>query len=218
MHLVDHAHEVLRLATTLPGGGADAAAVRVKCEAALADFAASAARAGCAVDGVDAARFALVALIDERVMAPGSPLRLAWLDQPLQLTMFACASAGEEFYRRLERWRRPRRAEEADVLEVFQICLALGFRGMMVGDAAESARRLLAEQTAGEVLAVRPIPEHGLSPRWQPQPQQSGGQDAGGTRAAWLVPAAALAAVLLVWLAGWLWVGAAAEGVLAELR
>lgn len=219
MRLIDHAVEALRIATTLPGGTADPAVLRQRCEAALGDFAANATRAGHAADGIEAARFALVALIDERAMAPGSPVRQAWLDQPLQLLLFECASAGEEFYQRLERWRRPRAEPEADVLEVFQTCLALGFRGMMAGDAAEPGRRQLAEQTATEVLAMRQLPEQGLSPHWLPSaaaPQTA--VEAEGPTRLWLVPLLAGAAVLVLWLLCRAWVGSASDAIIAELR
>ncbi len=220
MHLVDHALEALRIATTLPGGTADPTVLRLRCEAALNEFAAGAARTGHEAEGIEAARFALVALIDERAMAPGCPLRQAWLDQPLQLSLFSCASAGEEFYRRLERWRRPRRPADGDVLEVFQTCLALGFRGMMVGDAAEAGRRQLAEQTAAEVLSVRQLPEHGLSPHWLPSVPAgvAGGLPSAAGRRLWLVPVAAVAAIAVVWLLCWMWVAGAASAVLSELR
>lgn len=216
MHLVDHALEALRVATALPGGSDDPAVLRTRCEAALADFAANAARSGHDAEGIEAARFALVALIDERAMAPGSAVRLAWLDQPLQLSLFNCASAGEEFYRRLERWRRPRRAAEADVLEVFQTCLALGYRGMLAGDAAEAGRRQLAEQTAAEVLSVRDLPSDGLSPQWLPQPTD--GAEAPAGRGRWLVPLLSVGALAAVWLLTWLWTSGAAAAVQAELR
>lgn len=219
MRLIDHALEAIRIATTLPGGSADPAALRARCETALSDFAAAAARAGAEADAIDAARFALVALIDERAMAPGSPVRQEWLDRPLQLALFDCAAAGEEFYTRLERWRRPRREADADALEVFQTCLALGFRGMMAGEAAEAGRRQLAEQLAVEVLATRHLPEHGLSPRWLP-PAAAPGAASGARplRRLWLAPLACAVAVLLAWLAAHLWVSAAADAVLAELR
>lgn len=218
MHLVDHAIEALRIATTLPGGTADPAVLRTRCEAALADFAAGAARTGHEAEGIEAARFALVALIDERAMAPGCPVRQAWLDQPLQLTLFSCASAGEEFYRRLERWRRPRRPADADVLEVFQTCLALGFRGMMAGDAAEAGRRQLAEQTAAEVLSARQLPEQGLSPHWLPPSEGAAPSSAPIGRRLWLLPLAAVAGLAAVWWLAWLWTSSAAGAVLTELR
>ena len=218
MHLVDHAIEALRIATTLPGGTADPAVLRTRCETALADFAAGAARTGHEGEGIEAARFALVALIDERAMAQGCPVRQAWLDLPLQLSLFSCASAGEEFYLRLERWRRPRRPADADVLEVFQTCLALGFRGMMVGEAAEAGRRQLAEQTAAEVLSARQLPEHGLSPRWLPQAVSDPETVAATGHRLWQVPLVAIAALIVIWLLTWLWIANAAGGVLSELR
>lgn len=216
--LIDHAVEAIRLAAAMPGeaGGTDAAAVRQRCVAALADFAAAAAHAGHEAEAVDDARFALVALIDERAMVAGSPLRQAWLDRPLQLALFDCTSAGEEFFRRLERWRRPRTPAEADVLEVFQACLALGFRGMLAGEAAEPGRRQLAEQAALEVLSRRELPDGSLSPAGLPAaPAAVAGA---GTRRLWLVPLAAAAAVVLAALAGQAWIAAAAGRLAAELR
>lgn len=220
MPLIDHALEPLRIATALPGGTADPAVLRQRCEAALSDFAANAARAGHGAEGIEAARFALVALIDERAMAPGSPVRQVWLDQPLQLLLFECSSAGQEFYSRLERWRRPRAVPEADVLEVFQTCLALGFRGMMAGDGAEAARRQLAEQTAAEVLAMRTLPEQGLSPHWLPAATAGPAAEvqAEARTRLWLVPLAACLGLAAVWLLARLWVGAAGDAVVAELR
>lgn len=219
MRLIDHAVDALRIATTLPGGSADPLVLRQRSEAALREFAAAAAQAGHAAEGIEAARFALVALIDERAMAPGCPVRQAWLDQPLQLLLFECSSAGEAFYQRLERWRRPRSEGEADVLEVYQACLALGFRGMMAAETSDHARRQLAEQTAAEVVAVRRPPEHGLSPRGLPQPaaepEASAGQPA---RRLWLVPVLALAGIAVCWLLCRLWISAAGSAVQAELR
>jgi type IV/VI secretion system ImpK/VasF family protein len=215
--LVDHALESLRIATALPGGvGGDPAVLRARCEAALSEFAALATRAGHEAEGIEAARFALVALIDERAMAPGSPVRGEWLDRPLQLTLFECCSGGEEFYRRLERWRRPRRPQDADVLEVFQTCLALGFRGRMAGEAQTAARRQLAEQTAAEVLEQRTLPQDGLSPAWRPAPSTATSQPQ--RRRVWLIPVVACAALLVVWLASHAVVAAAGSRLVAELR
>jgi type IV/VI secretion system ImpK/VasF family protein len=170
MPLLDHALEALRLAASLPGGVADAGVLRQRAGVALSDFAARAARAGAAPDAVEAARFAVVALIDERAMAPGSPWRLEWLDRPLQLELCGCASAGEEFYRRLEAWRRPRDAAAAEVVEVHLACLALGFRGRLVGEAEAAERVQLMERLAGEVVETRRPPADGLVPQWRPPP------------------------------------------------
>ncbi len=220
MRLVDHATEALRIATTLPGGTADPIVLRNRCESALSDFAAAAARAGHPGEGIDAARFALVALIDERAMAPGSAVRQDWLDLPLQLRLFECSSAGEEFYRRIERWRRPRNEADADVLEVYQTCLALGFRGMMVGEAHEAARRQLAEQTATEVRGQRQLPEDGLSPHWRPSTAEADPhleERRAGLRI-WLIPGIAICMVLVVWLLTNLWLSGLAGETVAELQ
>ena len=44
------------------------------------------------------AKFALVALIDEIVMSSPWPIQGAWAREPMQLTLFRTANAGEEFF------------------------------------------------------------------------------------------------------------------------
>lgn len=212
--LADLAVDAIRLASGV-AGEADAAALRQRSQGVLEAFTAEATRLGHDSAAIDDARYALVALIDERALAPSSAVRSAWLDRPLQLALYDSFAAGEEFYRRLERWRRPRRAVDAEVLEVFHACLALGFQGMHAGEAGSAARRQLLESCAGEVLALRrpaaPAPTTsalrlaGDPWRWHGVP-------------VWTVPLACAAVAALLWLLGRWWVAAAADRLVAELR
>lgn len=211
--LADLAVEAVRVAAGI-AGETDAKALRHRAVAALETFAAEAARHGHDSAAIDDARYALVALLDERALAPASAVRSAWLDRPLQLALYDSFAAGEEFFRRLDRWRRPRRAADAEVLEVFHACLALGFQGMHAGEAGAATRRQLAEACAGEVLALRapppapaaaaPAPRHDPL-RWRGLP-------------VWAVPLGCAALVLLLWLGARWWVVAAADRLVAELR
>lgn len=213
--LADHAVEAIRLAVGIAGEN-DAGALRHRATSVLESFAAEATRAGHDSAAIDDARYALVALIDERALAPGSSVRSTWLDRPLQLALYDSFAAGEEFYRRLERWRHPRRDQDAEVLEVYHACLALGFQGMHAGEAGAAARRQLLESCAGEIIGLRQpaaAPPPAASPvgsgdrllRWHGMP-------------VWVVPLVAAAAVLLLWLAGRWWVAQAADRLAAELR
>ncbi len=154
--LLDLATEVVKLLGTLtPIPPLDDEGLRQRYLELLAEFKARAVRAGYHVELVDAARFALVALIDERVMALDAPIREAWEAAPLQRHLFQTFNAREAFFDRLATVRTPADGEHADVLELFHLCLCLGFKGRMVDPAHLEARTLLIAQIAAEVRAVR---------------------------------------------------------------
>ena len=72
--------------------------------------------------------FALIAFLDETIIASNWSLRDAWLAKPLQMEFFNRFDAGEEFFVRLEQFRQ-RPHTFGDVLEIYYMCLALGFKG-----------------------------------------------------------------------------------------
>lgn len=74
------------------------------------------------------AKFALVALVDETVLAGGFTLRDDWALNPMQLQYFKEALAGNKFYERLDGLLREVESE-ADVAEIYYLCLLLGFKG-----------------------------------------------------------------------------------------
>jgi len=79
------------------------------------------------VDQWQLAKYALVAWIDEMLIdAPWDGARW-WNENPLEFEIFRTAEAFSEFYRQAnEALQLPRK----DALEVFYICVVLGFRGM----------------------------------------------------------------------------------------
>jgi type VI secretion system protein ImpK len=84
--------------------------------------------AGIADDDVGDALYAIVALIDEAVLSVGGACRDYWFGRPLQLDLFGDNIAGEEFYKRLLRLQA-QAEKKKDVLEVYYLCLSLGFEG-----------------------------------------------------------------------------------------
>jgi len=74
------------------------------------------------------AKFALAAFVDETVLAGGFPLREEWELYPLQLEYFKEALAGDKFFERLDGLLKQTEAE-ADVIEIYYLCLLLGFKG-----------------------------------------------------------------------------------------
>lgn len=74
--------------------------------------------------------YAFIALLDESVMNSGQPMFSAWHSQPLQQQVFGNLLAGETFFNHLRDLLARQDSEDlADVLEVYQLCMVLGFRG-----------------------------------------------------------------------------------------
>lgn len=74
------------------------------------------------------AKYALVALMDETVLSIPGECRDFWLSRPIQLDLFGDNVAGEEFYKKLDSLlAQPEKAK--DVLEIYYLCLSLGFEG-----------------------------------------------------------------------------------------
>lgn len=87
-------------------------------------------RAGYDGDSVRLAVYAYIAFLDESVLNASQPMFATWAQQPLQEEIFGDHVAGENFFRHLAELLARQDSEDlADLLEVFQLCLLLGFRG-----------------------------------------------------------------------------------------
>jgi type VI secretion system protein ImpK len=85
---------------------------------------------GCSNDTVQSAVFAIVALLDESVLNLQNPVFSEWARRPLQEELFGGHNAGEVFFRNLNGLlTRQDSPEAADALEVYCLCLLLGFKG-----------------------------------------------------------------------------------------
>ena len=74
--------------------------------------------------------FAMVALLDEVILTSKDPARDEWTQKPLQEELFGVSTAGELFFARIERlMQRTDTPELADMLEVYYLCILLGFEG-----------------------------------------------------------------------------------------
>ena len=74
-------------------------------------------------------KYAIAAFVDEKVLGSLWPNKLAWMGKPLQLEYFGDNLAGEGFYTKLNKLRQGGE-RNIDALEVFYLCLQLGFEGM----------------------------------------------------------------------------------------
>jgi type VI secretion system protein ImpK len=81
-----------------------------------------------APESITEAKYALIALIDETVLSVAGVCRDYWMSRPLQLEHFGDNIAGQEFYNKLQKMLlQPE--NKKDVLEVYYLCLSLGFEG-----------------------------------------------------------------------------------------
>lgn len=74
-------------------------------------------------------KYALAALADECIMNSQWSEKLSWMRRSLQLQFFGDHSAGEGFFERLSQLRQAG-VVEIEVLEIYVLCLQLGFKGI----------------------------------------------------------------------------------------
>jgi len=81
-------------------------------------------------DDIKLATFAAVAFLDESVLNSQNPMSADWRRQPLQEELFGTHIAGNVFFQNLQQLlSRSDSVDLADLLEVYYLCLLLGFGG-----------------------------------------------------------------------------------------
>lgn len=106
-------------------------------------------------DLVRLAVYAYVAFLDESVMNSSLPLFADWPKQPLQEELFGDLRAGEKFFGYLQDLLARQDSEQvADTLEVFGLCLLLGFRGRLSANDVGQVRTL-ADQIQSKISRIR---------------------------------------------------------------
>lgn len=109
---------------------ADAVSFRTHIKALLGAADRDARSRGYTADTVKLAIYAFIAFLDESVLNSSQTMFSDWTRQPLQEEVFGEHMAGENFFRYLtDLLGRQDSAEMADLLEVYLLCLLLGFRG-----------------------------------------------------------------------------------------
>jgi type VI secretion system protein ImpK len=88
--------------------------------------------------------FAVVAFLDESVLGSRNPVFADWPRLPLQTELFGHQIAGEVVFQELQRTlSRSDSAEVCDVLEVYGLCILLGFRGRYAAGGAGDLQSLV---------------------------------------------------------------------------
>jgi type VI secretion system protein ImpK len=116
---------------------------------------------------VKRAIYAATVFLDESVLNSSQQMFADWPRKPLQEEIFGGHMGGEVFFQNLkELLGRPDSEDLADLLEVHQICLLLGFKGRYtLGDTGEL--RGFIGQTAEKIHRIRG--GYGpLGPQWAP--------------------------------------------------
>lgn len=107
---------------------------RARMKSALADVERDATAAGYSAHDIRDTHFAVVAFLDSVVLHSNDPVKAEWERQTLQEELFGQTDAGVVFFDKLENFRSRADSEHlADVLEVYLLCLLLGFEGRYSG-------------------------------------------------------------------------------------
>jgi type VI secretion system protein ImpK len=81
-------------------------------------------------DDVGLGSYAVIALLDETIYNSSSPAFRDWAQKPLMLDLYGTLNAGEGFFENLSSILKRRETRATiDLLEVYLLCLMLGFRG-----------------------------------------------------------------------------------------
>ncbi|KRP45757.1 type VI secretion system protein ImpK [Pseudomonas libanensis] len=124
----------------------------------------AAATAGIASEDIYAAKYAFCATIDELILsASDCPFRDQWELNPMQLVMFGDQLAGDKFFTYLEDLRS-KGGVRLQALEVYHVCLLLGFQGKYRLEGSEQLGYLTAR--LGEELVFLKGKRTAFAPHW----------------------------------------------------
>ena len=129
-------------------------------------------------DDIKLAIFAVVAFVDESVLNLRLPVFADWPRRPLQEELFGHHVAGEIFFKNLQDLLGKSDSQDlADIVEVYLMCLLLGFAGRYsLGD--RGGLRSVTDATAEKIRRIRGSAA-ALSPEWEipPDAPQKAGTD-----------------------------------------
>jgi type VI secretion system protein ImpK len=145
----------------------DAASFRAQVKTAIGAAEAEATKKGYAADDVRLATFAVVAFLDESILNSNNPLFTDWPRMPLQEELFGVHQAGEMFFNCIDRlMAKEESPQSADVLEIYALCLWLGYRGRYSMSGQEAVRSVASTVTE-KLQHIRGGPRP-LAPNWAP--------------------------------------------------
>lgn len=157
--------------------------------------------------------FALVAFLDETLLSSDWSQKDRWLARPLQLELYNRYDAGEEFFHRLD-GLRANPSLHAEVLEVYYLCMALGFKGKYQLHGQEELRELI-EGTYADVAKQPGMKPDRLAPHGPPRDDAA--TEVRGRVPTWVLVAAAIVVGLVVYLGMSLYISSTADTVAEDI-
>lgn len=169
---------------------------------------------GVAPDAIQSAKFAIVAFLDETILSSNWAQKDVWMNTPIQLELYDRFDAGEVFFDRLHRLLDDPRVH-AEVLEVYFLCMALGFKGQYQLHEQEQLRALI--ETTQEKLSQVPKLQHdALAPHGAPRGQVA--TEVKSKMPPWVVAAAAALIGFLIYAGMYLYISASANDVAMAIQ
>lgn len=141
----------------------DADAFRDKLKQFLTQFERGAGKLGASAEDIHVCKYAFCATVDEAILTSGFKVRDSWQRLPLQVQLFGEQLAGEQFFQKLEELRQ-QGLPRLQALEVFQMCLLLGFQGKYFIEGSEKLGFLTAR--LGDEIARMKGLNVGFAPHW----------------------------------------------------
>ena len=192
----------------------DASSLKNKINDLFLEFELKARNSGYENEKIQQAKFALIAFLDESIISSSWEQKGEWLAEPLQLKLFDTFNAGEEFFTNINSLRQ-RTSSNKDVLEIYYICLVLGFKGKYQLQSPENLRRVIDD------LNMELHPEmfkavDAISPN--AKPQNSFVQSARGGIPIWAFPVGAIVISVIFYLVFSLLISGKASNVIESLK
>ncbi len=145
----------------------DATSFRNQVKSAIGAAETEATRRGYSTEDVRLGTFAVVAFLDESILNSQNPAFADWPRMPLQEELFGVHVAGEMYFQCINKLLAKNDSPiVADVLEIFALCLALGYRGRFSLSGQEGVRTVL-NSILEKMQRIRGGPRP-LSPAWAP--------------------------------------------------
>ncbi|MBB5018757.1 type VI secretion system protein ImpK [Chitinivorax tropicus] len=215
--LVSAAHVLLSLVMPLRQMAScpDIEALRQRVVEAVRAFETEAKAAGVDFEALAAARYALCTMMDETVTSTPWGGSGAWASRSLLVTFHNEAFGGEKFFVVLQRLAQDA-ARNIDALELFYLCLALGFEGRYrLIDGGRTQLDLLRERLHQLIRNQRGLVEQDLSPRWRAAQAQR--KQLMSLLPLWVIGVAALLILGLLHLLFHFWLGRDTDPVMSNL-
>jgi type VI secretion system protein ImpK len=181
----------------------------------LKSFAARAGAAGASREHVQAASWALCALLDDTVLNTPWGRQSDWPTQSLCGTLYQEVDAGERFFDRLQQLEREPTANR-ELLEFWHACLAMGFEGRYrVAAAGRGGLGQVRDELYRIIRSVSPAGSRELASDWRGAavPLEPPAQ-----LPLWVLGSATLLGLLAIWAAFAFHLGGYAEAFAAQVR